>query len=175
RPTEDVVLLGNGGGASVLATDAFSKAGIEVRPLPQAARDALTKLKLPDGASVANPVDIPANVMQREGGNVARTLVQQIFAHTAPGAFVIHINVPVVLGYTHLDLLGILTSATLEASANSESQSHVALVLRSDGAPEVEAAKAVLRTRALELGIAVFNEVDEAAMALGAVARFETL
>ena len=111
--TRDIVLFGNGGGASVLAADAFARAGLNVPPLPEVTRAALRQLDLPQGASVANPVDIPANVLQREQGALARRIIDRIFIEARPDAFVIHVNVPVILGYTHVDILGQLIDATL--------------------------------------------------------------
>ena len=74
-PTRDVVLFGNGGGTSVLAADAFARAGLAVPALPPETRAALDALELPIGASVANPIDVPANVLAREDGAIARRIV----------------------------------------------------------------------------------------------------
>jgi len=45
RPTRKVVLFGNGGGNSVLATDYFARLGLEVAPLERRTIDALAALR----------------------------------------------------------------------------------------------------------------------------------
>ncbi|MEM7407915.1 MAG: acetate--CoA ligase family protein [Pseudomonadota bacterium] len=173
RVTREVVLLGNGGGTSVLAADAFGHQQFNVSPLPDAAQAALEALDLPQGASVANPIDAPANAMARENGAVARRIVDGVFEHAFADAFVIHMNVPVILGYSHADILGQLMAATLENRAAGVSDAHVVLVLRSDGEPDIEALKADLRTRALDAGLPVYNELVDAARGLAGFSVYE--
>tara|TARA_Y100001934_G_scaffold252757_1_gene317113 strand:+ start:2644 stop:4785 length:2142 start_codon:yes stop_codon:yes gene_type:complete len=173
RHTRNVVLLGNGGGTSVLAADAFGRVGLHVPALPEASQEALLALNLPQGTSVANPIDAPANALAREDGAVARRIVEGVFTHAAPDAFVIHMNVPVILGYSHADILGNLMEAVLAARADGILQAHVLMVLRSDGEAEIEAVKAGMRERALEADIPVYNELVDAARALAGFARYE--
>jgi acyl-CoA synthetase (NDP forming) len=174
RATREVVLFGNGGGTGVLAADAFARAGLRVSALPRPAQDALETLQLPVGTSVANPIDAPANVLAREEGRIVRRIIDGIFDNARPEAFVIHVNVPVVLGYSHVDILGNLMAATLARCQTGDADAHVVLVLRSDGEPEIEALKADMRERALDAGIPVYNELTEAARALRGVAAFES-
>ena len=166
RVSRNVVLFGNGGGTSVLAADAFGRVGLDVPALPEASRLALEALDLPLGTSVANPIDAPAMSLAREDGAVARRIVDGIFAHAHPDAFVIHMNVPVILGYSHADILGNVMDATVAAQARGATDAHVALVLRSDGEPEIERLKGEMRNRALEAGIPVYNELVDAARAI---------
>ena len=173
RVTRDVVMFGNGGGTSVLAADAFGRAGLNVPLLPPASRRALEALNLPQGTSIANPIDAPAMSLAREDGAVARRIVDGIFAHAHPDAFVIHMNVPVILGYSHADILGNLMGAVV-ASRESGIDAHVLMVLRSDGEAEIEQLKAGMRARALAAGIPVYNELVDAAKALAGYARFES-
>ena len=173
RMTQEVVLFGNGGGTSVLAADAFGRAGLQVSPLPVAAQNALRALNLPQGTSVLNPIDAPAMALAREDGSVARRIIDGIFEHACPDAFVVHMNVPVILGYSHADILGNLMAATLDARANGKTEAHLMLVLRSDGEPEIERRKHDLKLRALEAGIPVYNELIDAARALSGFSAFE--
>lgn len=169
-PTRNAVLFGNGGGASVLAADAFYRAGISVGPLPAAA--ALEALDLPAGASVANPIDVPGVVLQREEGRLGVRVVEAALSGGGWDAFVMHMNVPGLLAYGHVDILGPLISAA-QAAASGGAGGHVALVLRSDGEPDVELRKHAFREQALAAGVAVFDELPQAARALQAVAAIE--
>lgn len=172
RPTRRLVLFGNGGGAGVLAADAFSRAGLDVGPLPPGAAEALAALDLPAGASSANPIDVPGNLLQRENGRFGVKVAEAALAAGGWDAFVMHMNVPGLLAYDHVDILGPLIEAALSAAAQGGG-GHVALALRSDGEPDVEAKKQAYREAALAAGAAVFDELPAAATALAALAAIE--
>ena len=74
-------------------------------------------------------------MLAREDGAIAGRIVQSVLENARPDAFVLHMNVPVILGYEHADILGRLMDATL---ANRNTDAHVVLVLRSDGEPEID-------------------------------------
>lgn len=173
RPTERVAVFGNGGGASVLAADCFARAGLDVVPLGAATRAALSELDLPAGASIANPIDVPASILRREDGAAAARILDAVCAGGEADAVVMHLNMPVILSYRQADMLGNLIAAALKARQNHPGQVHFALVLRSDGEPEVEAEKAACRARALAAGIAVYDELPDAALALAAMQTVE--
>ena len=79
-PTERVVLFGNGGGTSVLATDYFSKLDLTINPLGGATLSALEALNLPPGTSVANPIDTPVMTLQTDEGRVAEKILDAVYA-----------------------------------------------------------------------------------------------
>ncbi len=68
RSCRRTMLLGNGGGTSVLAADMLSHQGVELAALDEATLQTLARLDIADGASLGNPVDIPANILQRDDG-----------------------------------------------------------------------------------------------------------
>ena len=82
--TRSVLLFGNGGGTSVLAADAFGREGLLVEALPAAKHALLESLELPAGASIENPIDVPANVLAREDGAIARRIIDTIFDGGGP-------------------------------------------------------------------------------------------
>jgi len=165
--TERVVLFGNGGGSSVLATDYFARRGLEVAPFGEAAATALRALALPAGSSIANPIDVPANILRHENGAVAGQVLDAVRGEA--DALVMHLNMPVILSYRQTDMLGNLMRAALRAGGGS----HLVLVLRSDGEPEIEAKKQEYRLQAIAAGIPVYDELPAAASALAALARLE--
>ncbi|MBI3044060.1 MAG: hypothetical protein HYY78_14665 [Betaproteobacteria bacterium] len=59
--------------------------------------------------------------------------------------------------------------AILRVRARYPGQGHFIVVLRSDGAPRLEARKRRFRERAIRLGIPVFDELSPAALALSAL------
>lgn len=165
-PSGRVILFGNGGGASVLASDMLGRLGLEVPPLGAKTAAALNALDIPAGASVANPVDVPANILQRENGALARRILETIAAHESPEAIVMHLNLPVLLGYRHIDMLGDLVQAALELRKSIAPVTHLLLVLRATGQPEMEARKLECAAVAMAAGIPVFGDLPEAADAL---------
>lgn len=163
-----IVLLGNGGGTSVLAADYFSGLGLAVTPFDKATRDALSALKLPPGTSVANPIDCPAGALQQEEGRIAEKLLAAVYALAQPDVLVIHLNLTPFVGRAKPRVLDNLLKAVLRVHARHP-HTHLMLVLRSDGEPRLEARKRSFRKRAIGLGIPVFDELADAGHALAAL------
>ena len=140
-----MVLFGNGGGASVLATDFFARLGLDVTPFGQPTLDALAALKLPPGTSITNPVDTPVGTLQQDDGRVAEKILDAIYGPASPQALVMHLNMSAFVGRTQTDVLGNLMQAALRVQARYPGQAHFVLVLRSDGEPQLEARKREFR------------------------------
>lgn len=172
-PLREVVLFGNGGGTSVLASDEFARRGFRLARFDAAAAAALGALKVPAGSSLANPIDVPAVSLRAEDGRIAARILDVLYGQAAPDAVVMHLNVPVLLAYADFDLLGRLMDAAMEARAGRDGAGHFVLVLRSDGEAETEARRQAYRSRALAAGIPVFDEIPAAAGALAALAAHE--
>ena len=171
-----VVLFGNGGGTSVLAADAFARAGLDVSPMPAEAQDALAALNLPPGTSIVNPVDTPAATLRQEDGRVAERILEAIFALAKPHALVMHINLPVFMTASDRshDVVGKLVEAALRVQAHHTRRTHFVMVLRSDGSAAAEERKRAYRETIVKHGIPIFDEMTEAAAAIAAVARLES-
>ena len=173
RPTRETVLFGNGGGASVLATDFFARTGLDVVPFTRPALEALAALRLPPGTSITNPVDTPVGTLQQDDGGVAEKILEVIYSLARPQALVMHLNMSAFVGRTKVDILGNVTQIALRVQARYPGQAHFALVLRADGEPQLEERKREFRARAVALGIPVYDELDAAARALAALAGYE--
>ena len=173
RPARQVVMFGNGGGTSVLATDCFARLGLDVAPFDAATIDALARLNLPPGSSIVNPIDTPVGTLQQDEGRVAEKILEAVYAHADPQALVLHLNLAAFVGRTRGDVLGNLMQAVLRVQSRHPGRTHFALVLRSDGEPEVEERKRGFRAEACALGIPVFDEIHDAAHALAALAAHE--
>ena len=172
-PTRRVVLFGNGGGASVLATDYFADLGLDVAPFEQPTIDALAALKLPAGSCITNPVDCGAVSLQRDEGRVAEAILDAIFRIGKPEALVMHLNMASFSGVTKPEVLENIVQAALRVQSKFPGEAHFVLVLRSDGEPELDKRKREFGARAMELGIPVFDEITNAGHALAAMRRHE--
>ncbi len=169
QPTKRVVLFGNGGGTSVLATDDCVCQGLDVAQFDEPLIKRLVSLGLPPGSIVSNPIDVPANALRAGDGAVAHQILEEVLAASVADAVIMHVNLTVVLGYQKSDLLGNLIEAARRARQRHSGRAHFVLVLRSDGDAETESARHQCRHRALADGIAVFDEPADAARALSAV------
>ncbi len=172
-PTREIVMFGNGGGTSVLATDLFSRLGLQVTPFAATTLAALRALKLPPGSSITNPIDTPVGTLQQDEGRIAEKILDAIFANADPQALVMHLNMAAFVGRTRGDVLGNLMQAALRVQSRYPGRAHFVLALRSDGWPEVEARKREFRDQALALGIPVYDEMMNVGWALAALAQHE--
>jgi acyl-CoA synthetase (NDP forming) len=173
HPTKKVVLFGNGGGTSVLATDFFARLGLDVTPFGQETLDALAGLKLPPGTSITNPVDCPVGTLQQEEGRVAEKILDIIYGSGKPEALVMHLNLSAFVGRTRPEVLDNLVQAALRVQEHHPGQAHFVLVLRSDGEPKLEERKRVFRAKAVALGVPVYDEMSNAGTALAALQAHE--
>jgi acyl-CoA synthetase (NDP forming) len=173
RPTNDVVLFGNGGGTSVLGTDFFAGVGLSVAPFGDAARTALEALNLPPGTSVANPIDAPVRTLQEQEGRIANEILERVYRHASLDALVMHINLAAFAGRAGVDPIENLFQAAVSVQKNHPGRAHFAVALRSDGSPELDDRKRAYRTRALAAGIPVYDEIAPAAQALRCVRHLE--
>jgi acyl-CoA synthetase (NDP forming) len=172
-PTREVVMFGNGGGASVLATDIFGRLGLNVTPFGEPTLEALRALKLPPGTSITNPVDAPVGTLQQDEGRIAEKILQAIYATGTPQALVLHLNMAAFVGRTRGDVIGSLMQAVLRVQARYPGRTHFMLTLRSDGEPDVENRKREFRSQALALGIPVYDEMPNVGWALAALSAHE--
>lgn len=173
RPTQDVVLFGNGGGSSVLGTDAFARHGLAVRPFQGPALAALEAMGLPPGTSVANPIDTPVRTLQERDGWVAGEILDHVLGLARPDAVAIHLNLAAFVGRGSVDPVGNLFQVVEQALARWPGVAHVALALRSDGSPELDDRRRDYRERGRAIGLPIFDEIAPMAAALATLARIE--
>ena len=175
NPTTRAVLLGNGGGASVLGVDAFLRAGVDVVPFTAETRAKLDALGLAAGATYANPVDLPQPVLVGREGRDAEDILRIIFDEADPQAVVMHINLSVVMTLRRGgdDPLKNLLDAVTRVKRDASDRAHIVLVLRSDGSLPFEEARLQYRRLALERGIPAYDEIAPAANAVAAIGAHE--
>jgi acyl-CoA synthetase (NDP forming) len=162
-----VLVVGVGGGASVLATDACDRAGLELTPTPEPVRARLRELGYGVGTSVANPLEIPF-------GPVAPTdALRRVLLPVLDGApyadVLVHVNVAAYYSYGDAGLAPLL--AQLDDLVAADLPARVAVVARN-----LECATGTdadgLRAHAAALGVSLHADLDQAAAAIAAVRRF---
>lgn len=170
----EVVLFGNGGGASVLAADAMQRVGLTTPRLPDATIAHLDGLGLPPGNGLANPIDAPAPTLAVNGGAVARDILGAVLDATRPAVVISHFNVGIIqrnMGATHGDVTGTLIDAIAAARDAGPAPCHHLMVLKTDGKADMEALVLDYALRARERGFPVFAELEEAAVVARALVR----
>lgn len=169
-----VTLLGNGGGTSVLATDALDAAGFALAELKPQAREAYAEIEMPPGASLENPMDVPASVLKEEEGRLLARLLEVDRKLTSPYATLVHLNLPVLMAYRHVkNLLPNLVQSMLSGVPQNDKSSHTLLILRSDRSDEADDWRRRMRTVALQHRIPTFDELPQAITALQAYRTYE--
>ena len=172
HPLERVVLFGNGGGTSVIATDYFARLALDVPAFDERTIDLLASLQLPPGTSLTNPVDCPVGTLQQEEGRVAGKILELMYTHGRPDALVMHLNMSAFAGRIKPEVLENLVQGALRVREKFP-EPHFVLVLRSDGDREVEERKRAFREKAVALGVAVYDEMSNAGHALAALQEYE--
>lgn len=173
KPTSFVTLFGNGGGSSVLGTDAFAAVGLNVLPFDKTTLGLLEALKLPPGTSVANPIDTPVRTLQERDGWVAGEILDIVYQHAKPDAVAMHLNLAAFVGRGSVDPLDNLLAVIEQTQKKWQGMAHFALALRSDGSPALDEKKRNYRDKASAVGVPVFDEIPEMAKALAVVGHIE--
>jgi acyl-CoA synthetase (NDP forming) len=167
HPADGVLVVGVGGGASVLATDACDRAGLALTPTPDAVRADLRARGYGVGTSVANPLEIPFGPVAPVDA-LPRVLLPVLDDVAYPDV-VVHLNVAAYYSYGDAGVAPLLDQ--LDALAAAEVPARLALVARNLECASGADADA-LRTHAAALGLPLHTGLDEAAVAVAAVRRF---
>jgi acyl-CoA synthetase (NDP forming) len=175
RPGDGAFLIGNGGGASVLASDAMARLGMRVPEMRESTRRGLRALDLPAGTSLDNPMDTPSGAMRMQDGRIARQLLATILAGEQPDALLFHINMPQFLTNASIpdQVFGNLVDGIIDTRSDDGDATPILLALRSDGSAAIDERKRSARDRALAANVPVFDEIGNALAALAHFQRYE--
>lgn len=173
KPTRSAVLFGNGGGASVLGTDAFADNGLLVEPFKGEALARLEAMSLPPGTSLLNPIDTPVRTLQEKDGLIAGEILETVLKHAKPDAVAMHLNLAAFVGRGAVDPIGNLFAMIETTMRKYPDTAHMALALRSDGSPELDETRRTYRARAAAIDLPIFDEIPAMARALAVVGHLE--
>jgi acyl-CoA synthetase (NDP forming) len=175
RPGVGAFVVGNGGGASVLATDHMGRLGMQIREISAAAQKALNALELPPGTSINNPMDTPSGALSVDDGRISGAILGAITQEERPDALLFHINMPQFLTNPSIpdEVLDNLVSGAIRTHRADAGGTPMLLVLRSDGSEAVDARKRTARASALAARVPVFDEIVDALKALRHFQKFE--
>ena len=166
--TTDVLVLGVGGGASVLATDACDRAGLNITKVDARIQSDLRAEGYGAGTSVANPLEIPF-------GPVApldsfTRVLSPILEQQHYSDVLVHFNVQSYFSFGAGGADRLLPSVDMVADL-AYPGTRITLVPRNlDSAPPALAA--AILARAIERRLPCYRTLDEAATAIAAIQRF---
>lgn len=169
-----VVLFGNGGGASVLMSDALGRVDVELPELEPETMQTLHALEVPAGAGLDNPLDFPANILNRDGGKLPFEVLRTVVEAAKPEIVLLHFNLSVILPYRNGALLDELLQLTFELHDSLPKETRLFLALRSTGQVEYETTRQAWARRAMQVGIPTFLDLGAAARALGFLKRYDS-
>lgn len=165
-----VCLLGNGGGATVTATDACARAGLVVPPFRPETEEALLALGIPPGTSVKNPIDSPTGTLRLGEGTILEQILQRAMVDPQVHSVIVHLNLLTVLALGAPALAQRLLGRMVDAvCAVSQSQKPLLLSLRSSGEPELDEVRRREEHKAVAAGVPVFPSLHTACNALAKV------
>jgi acyl-CoA synthetase (NDP forming) len=162
-----VLIIGPGGGASILGADACDRAGLFLDPVAAAAQRTLRSLGYGAGTSVANPIEI--GIGPAAAADAFDPILDAILEAQPYPDVLLHFNVQSF--YSQGDTGCTRLVEMLERLAAVDRPSRLAIVLRNlDCAPPADVA--VVRNRAQGLGLPSFINFDEAMTAIRAAKLF---
>lgn len=164
----DVLVVGVGGGASVLATDACDRAGLRLARVAPGVVERIRALGHGAGTSVVNPIEI--GVGPAAPVDVLEPVLDAVLHEQHFPDVLLHVNVAAYAGYGTAGiapLTALVASLGRALARGRYPASRVVLVARNlDGAPGADA-DAVLAA-GTAAGVPVFRTFDEATVAIAA-------
>lgn len=171
RPSgKGVALVGNGGGATVLATDLLAEQGLTLAVLDDKTRSAISEIDMPAGSSVGNPTDTPASALHKKGGEALGTVVNRLLEDPAVGGAVIHFNLLPFINYDNPGTMAEGVSAALLSLAGNKKPVYVGLRAVPDQA--VESLRQQIMDAARKAQLPCFHSVYEAVSTMAGVYKW---
>ena len=164
-----VMLLGVGGGSSVLGADACDRAGLLLTRIADPLADRLRGMGYGAGTSVVNPFEVPMG--PAAPADTFNRLLDLVLAEQPFSDVLLHVNVAAYYGYGTGGVDQLLETLELLSGAAPGWPTRVALVTRNVEVAPPDAAD-TLRDAGIATGIPLYRTFDEAATAIAAGKRF---
>jgi acyl-CoA synthetase (NDP forming) len=161
-------LVGPGGVLSVTGADQLRIAELDVPELSPQTIARLAELRLPPGHSLRNPIDTPVGVIAAQGGHAFEQILRIAASAREMDWLLVHLSIQNLFSY--LDdgekALADAMNGVLSAATDFRNGPRWALVLRTNGYPQLEPVRAAYRDKATRAGIPVFATISDAAAAI---------
>lgn len=171
-----VLLVGQGGGATVTASDTAVRFGFSIPDHTDEKIDRLNALNIPPGTSIHNAIDLPLGTLVADGGSFLHKILDIVFEGSEISTVVMHFNIQMVASMvSDKSLIEIILNTLINSvkKANEKfDKVKFTLVLRSSGELELEHYRHAKQAEALAEGIPVFYTTEQAFRALAHVRRY---
>lgn len=152
---DKLLVVGQGGGATVLAADACSDLELYTPRLEERVVQALLETGLFRTMLPGNPMDTPVGVLQEEDGRALGIILDTILARQEFSLAIVHINLQNVFSYAPRPESLISNAVESVGSIRRTRQVPVILVLRSNGESDIEHVRAAMQVQAADGGLVV--------------------
>ncbi|MFF3569151.1 acetate--CoA ligase family protein [Nocardia jiangxiensis] len=168
--TPGVLVVGAGGGASVLSADACDRAGLTLASIDAKQREQLLAMGNGAGTSLANPLEIPIGPVSAPT-LLGDTLAPFFATGTAPfDDVLVHLNAAAYYNYGSAGLAPLIDA--LRDLLTREFPARIAVVVRNADVATPEDAGS-LASFAADTGLPIFHSFDEATVAISAAQLFD--
>jgi hypothetical protein len=162
------MLVGVGGGSSVLGADACDRAGLQLTRIAHPLAERLRSMGYGAGTSVVNPFEVPMG--PAAPADTFNRLLDVVLPEQPFSDVLLHVNVAAYYGYGSGGLEQLLETLGLLGAAASGWPARLALVTRNLDVATPDAVGA-LRESGIANGIPLYLTFDEAAVAIAAGKR----
>jgi acyl-CoA synthetase (NDP forming) len=164
-----LALVGNGGGATVLATDLSEELGLHLAELTPDSQKQMAEISMAPGSTVGNPTDTPVGALNKAGGESMGQVIETILRDDNVHGMIVHFNLVPFINYTNRQEIaeGLAMAIT---KANSASKT-VLLALRSVSDPRLDPIREYLLDVADKANLPCFQSADEAVSAMARIYR----
>lgn len=167
---EGIALVGNGGGATVLATDLLEERGLTLATPTQNTKTAISGIDMPPGSTVGNPTDTPVNALNKSGGEALGEVVKCLLKDSTVYGVVFHINLVPFINYDNR--LEIVEGILFAISTMYEHKKPIYLGIRSVCNPLIEELRIKILEAARRTCLPCFQSANEAVSALALVRKW---
>lgn len=169
EPGTGLALVGNGGGATVLACDSAEERGLALAEIGPETRQRLHDISVETGeVADSNPVDLPLPRLLWDDGRLLGSLLEALAEDVHVDGLLVHLNLlPLASRPEPSQVLKGVMKRLFEVDLSEVRDLY--LVFRSDGSETVEALRRIARDAARdEWGVPVFSSMEDAVRGIAA-------
>lgn len=167
-----IALIGNGGGATVLACDAAEERGLRLAAVSDTTKQRLEDLTAETGEiATESPVDLPLPRLIWDEGRLLCDMIECLSADPKVNGLVIHLNLLPLASRPEPETILTPVLSRLE-KADLSGVEDVYFVFRGDGSEKVDALRRIARDTVLDaVGAPVFKSMEEAVVGVAEARR----
>lgn len=168
-------MFGQSGGTTVLAADLCYENGLAIPELDEQLEKEILSLGIPPGTSVKNPIDAPIGTLAVAKGGIVRDIFKLVGARKNFSYELMHFNVQNILSYSrngHEIINNMVELAIERGGEKGPRYRRFALVVRGNREQEIEILVREQSLKAMQAGVPVFSELDDALKSIGTLVKF---